>query len=156
MSERTPITNKAATLAGTLPGTQEVVPVETALNLEHQLNQALKGEHPSQNQRPISGDHPDITRNYHGGNPESKEANNRTNKERDRAAILQFLLTVPDATCDEFEQKSGMKHQTASARFSELKREQLIVPTSKRPTRTGSPAQAFCHHTRRFTRPQAS
>ena len=92
----------------------------------------------------------DICRNYHGGNPESEEANLRANnnKGRDRTRIYLYLEDCPEgATCDRIEVELGMSHQTASARCSELLREGL-VRRKPRPgggyqrssTRTGSPA----------------
>jgi predicted transcriptional regulator len=85
----------------------------------------------------------DITRNYHGGNPESEAANLRTNKSRDRAAIIAEVASRGDrgATCSEIELATGLSHQTASARCSELKRDGvLVVSGERRPTQTGSMA----------------
>lgn len=85
----------------------------------------------------------DICARNHRGNECSKQANRVTSKSLDRLRILHHLRTVTDATCDEVELALEMNHQTCSARFSELKREGIIVPTVKRATRTGCKAQAW-------------
>ena len=85
----------------------------------------------------------DITARYHGGNPQSVAANAVTDKLHDRNRIMQFLATVEDATCDEVELALNMSHQTASARFSELKLQGLIMPTTTRATRSGAMARAY-------------
>jgi Fic family protein len=65
----------------------------------------------------------DICENYHQGNPESVEANRRTQKSRDARRILHYLWAHPEGTtCDQIEVALGMIHQTASARCSELLR----------------------------------
>lgn len=70
----------------------------------------------------------DICENYHGGNPESYEANEATSKFRDQQRIKATLLAIgPDgATCDELEDALALPHQTASARCSELLRDGAI------------------------------
>ena len=85
----------------------------------------------------------DICRNYHGGDENSENANGMTNKQKDRLAIMAHLETVEDATCDEVEVALGMKHQTCSARFSEMKKDGEIYPTERRKTRSGCTAQAW-------------
>ncbi len=84
----------------------------------------------------------DITRNYHGGNTESVEANKRAgiNKSRDRWRIVEFMVTRGryGATCYEAEEALGMSHQTCSARFSDLKKDRVLsVNGIRRPTNTG-------------------
>ena len=96
----------------------------------------------------------DITRNYHGGNPQSEKANKRTRKTRDRATLVVFLhmCGLHGATCDEAEIATGLSHQTCSARFSDLKKDNVIIEIGEtRLTRSGSPA-AVCVLTR-FTQP---
>ncbi len=85
----------------------------------------------------------DVCANRHGGNVNSRAANVLTDKARDTAAIIAFLRRVPDATCDEVEVALSMKHQTCSARFSDLKKGTLLLPTQRRPTRSGCMAQAY-------------
>lgn len=87
----------------------------------------------------------DICENRHGGNPESEGANvaAASGKHRDRSIILQHLDQVGDATCDEVEVALGMRHQTCSARFSELKARGEIVAVGKRVTRTGCKATVY-------------
>jgi hypothetical protein len=82
----------------------------------------------------------DITRNYHGGNPQSQAANQRTNKLRDRARVTRYLhpLGLRGATCDEAIVALDLDHQTCSARFSDLKKDKVIFETGeKRLTRKG-------------------
>lgn len=89
----------------------------------------------------------DITENYHGGNRESKAAFKRLKREVaekdmqfiERAAVRQGERGI---TCDEAERILGMKHQTCSARFSEMvKEKRLIRSDDVRPTRSGCPAR---------------
>lgn len=75
-------------------------------------------------------DDDDITRNYHGGNPRSIAANPRgMAKSRDRKRIVEFLYGcgTHGAICEEAETALGLKHQTCSARFSDLKKDRVIV-----------------------------
>jgi DNA-binding transcriptional ArsR family regulator len=83
----------------------------------------------------------DVTANYHGGNPISEAANVRATRGKgaDRLAIMHLLRACPEGlTCDELEQQLGMRHQTVSARLTELKKDKLVVVTGLRRTRTGS------------------
>jgi hypothetical protein len=88
------------------------------------------------------------TLNYHRGNPESRAAKelSRRNAERDRTRILRLagIRGGVGVTCDEVERLLGLSHQTCSARFSELKRDKLLVPTQlRRPTRSGAQARVM-------------
>jgi hypothetical protein len=87
----------------------------------------------------------DITRNYHRGNPRSKEANSRANKAKQRAAIIEFGVQrgTHGFTCDEAEVALGMSHQSCSARCSELKRDRVVLIFGKRLTRTGCKADVL-------------
>ena len=89
----------------------------------------------------------DITRNYHGGNHESVEANPLdTDKTRMRLRILRLIrCTGPfGATSDEVEQATGISHQSCSARFTELKaRGDLTDSGMKRKTRNGRNARVW-------------
>jgi len=90
----------------------------------------------------------DITQNHHRGNPESVAAKkiSRFNAERDRTRILRLVGIRGDEglTCDEAERLLSLSHQTCSARFSELKRDKLLVPTGNlRPTRSGAKARVM-------------
>lgn len=83
----------------------------------------------------------DITANYHGGNELSVEANKKAQpaKERDRGKIVDLLMHEPTGmTCDEIEVRLNLKHQTASARLTELKRDGLVFVWGRRKTPTGS------------------
>ena len=72
----------------------------------------------------------DVCANNHGGNAESIAANLRTNKAADREAILQFMSERPgrESYVKEIIRELGLKHQTASARLSDLKAEGAIEP----------------------------
>ena len=85
----------------------------------------------------------DICANRHGGDAQSKAANARTNKERDKSRIMEWLDVVEDQTCEEVSIGLGMPYTTASARFSDLKRARLIEPTERRKTRSGCTAMAW-------------
>jgi predicted transcriptional regulator len=85
----------------------------------------------------------DICFTHHGGNAESVSANLCTDKERDRARILSHLRSVGEATCDEVEIALNIKHQTCSARMSEMKRDGMIVPGQRKRTSSGCWAQAW-------------
>lgn len=86
----------------------------------------------------------DLCAGRHGGEANSAEANRRTDKARDRAQIIAYLRGIrTDAICDDIERFLGLSHQTASARWSELKRDGIITPTVRRATRSGSMAQAW-------------
>lgn len=74
------------------------------------------------------GKYDDICRNYHGGNPESDEANLATRKAKDAARIIIYLLSHDGGlTCDELEDALGLQHQTCSARCAELKRDKIVI-----------------------------
>jgi Fic family protein len=89
----------------------------------------------------------DITANYHGGNPESVEAFESFSVERmesDRARIVRLTIVrgKHGLTCDEAERLLGLKHQTCSARFTDLVKDGRLTRTEeRRPTRSGCPAR---------------
>jgi hypothetical protein len=90
----------------------------------------------------------DITRNYHRGNPQSIAAaqNNQGNAARQRQRILAIAAQRggQGITCDEAEHLLNLPHQSCSARFSELKRDGLLLPTLfTRQTRNGSNARVM-------------
>lgn len=95
----------------------------------------------------------DTTERYHGGNKFSTAANKKTghNKEKDFARIKDFVRSQKrGATSYEVEVALDMRHQTCSARFTDLKTEKhkhFLRPLLNgagtqvtRPTDTGSPA----------------
>lgn len=93
-------------------------------------------------------DDDDVTANYHRGNPYSVEAHEsiKAAKEAGQRLVRRMLEETYRAdglSCDEFEVITGMIHQSASARFSELKRDGVIVEITKRPTRRGRAAAVF-------------
>lgn len=93
-------------------------------------------------------DDDDITRNYHGGNEESKAAKELSKltayADRRRILALAAIRGVYGVTCDEAERLLSLPHQTCSARFSELKRDGDLVPTEiTRPTRHKAQARVM-------------
>jgi hypothetical protein len=85
----------------------------------------------------------DITENYHRGNQYSQAAHKRAKRSKagDLMRILKVLFENPRGlTCDEVEVLLGMRHQTCSARFTDMKKFNWIVKCGSRLTRTGSPA----------------
>lgn len=79
----------------------------------------------------------DVCENHHGGNPRSVEARQSTNVKRDRDRILEWVAKrgTYGAICYEVEVALGMRHQTASPRFSDLKDDGSIVANGEqRPT----------------------
>lgn len=82
----------------------------------------------------------DICANHHGDNPESLAAAATTHAARDRKLVLDQLrhAGTRGMTCDELEQVLNLRHQTCSARCSELKRDGIVVTNGqRRKTRTG-------------------
>lgn len=84
----------------------------------------------------------DICFNRHGGNPESIAANKAVapSKQKQLAIVLQALKELGAGTCEQVEIKTGMKHQTCSARFSDLKRLNKIVFVGQGKTLSGCSA----------------
>jgi hypothetical protein len=90
----------------------------------------------------------DITSNYHGGNAQSIEAHVSiiSLKDKARAAICRLARHRGSIglVCDEAERALGLSHQSCSARFTELKRDGLLIPTDRfRKTRSGRNARVF-------------
>lgn len=81
-------------------------------------------------------DRSDITESRHGGNPESQEAFESVKADSSslRKRIWTFIHArgQEGATVDEIESASGLRHQTVSARVSELKAMKLLVPSGER------------------------
>lgn len=87
----------------------------------------------------------DPTKGRHQGNKQSIGAHRSivSNKLQDFGRILDHLKTCGDAgaTCDEIEVALGLKHQTASARCSQLKSQGIIYEAGdRRLTRSQRPA----------------
>lgn len=53
------------------------------------------------------------------------------------------LIKSEPITCDELEERSGLKHQTASARVNELMRAGRIASVGTRKTRSGRKANVW-------------
>jgi predicted HTH transcriptional regulator len=89
----------------------------------------------------------DITRNYHGGDPQSEAANldTQSRKRGNRLWIISIYFPDYDFTCWEIEKLTKLSHQTVSSRITELKKSGILVATGeKRPTNTGSMATVYC------------
>ena len=91
---------------------------------------------------------PDITRNFHRGNAESMAAHASTpaaERRKQRARVLAFIASQGQsgATSDEAELALSLPHQACSARFTELKKDALIVPAGQRVTRSGRKARVW-------------
>lgn len=69
-----------------------------------------------------------------------------------RLAIARYIddQRSDGATCDEVEVALNMRHQSCSARITELRKSDAIKSIGKRPTRTGSNAAVYV--TPRFAR----
>jgi len=92
---------------------------------------------------------PDITRNYHGDNPESLEASQSLDHMKALVRIqVETLLAVAGPrglTCDEIEAKIGGSHQAVSPRLTELLAKGLVQRGERRLTRSGRYARALVH-----------
>jgi len=86
----------------------------------------------------------DICRANHGGNEASEAAHedNIPNAEAQRRTILALIQAAgaQGLTCDEIEVSTGLPHQSASARCSELKKAGKVRERGWRQTRRGSKA----------------
>jgi len=91
----------------------------------------------------------DICENRHGGNHESVSAFQSTPEDERRfmrERIYRYALRKGDAgiTTDEISMKAGLAPNCISGRISELKRDGLLVETSRhRKTRLGRPARVI-------------
>lgn len=78
---------------------------------------------------------PDITRRRHRARPTSEAANRRVepHKSELRDRLVSYLRLHPTGrTCKELSNELPMAYTTASARLSELKRDDLVVVTGER------------------------
>ena len=85
----------------------------------------------------------DTTENFHRGDAYSTAAHEsiKDGKERDFTRILIVLRDHPDGlTCEEVEIELGMKHQTCSARFTDMKKLGWIIWCGERQTESGRTA----------------
>ena len=88
----------------------------------------------------------DVCRNRHGGADTSVEAFRKSDLTRARKLVFGTIAEsgARGITCEEIELKTGMKHQTASARITELRKMNLIVDTwIRRPTTSGCSARVY-------------
>lgn len=88
----------------------------------------------------------DPTANYHGGDPYSTAAHDsvKAHKAALRQWVFDIIAAAPEGmTSDEVEVKTGLPHQTCSARFTELKKAGRIVARGSRPTRSGRMAAVY-------------
>jgi hypothetical protein len=83
----------------------------------------------------------DITSSHHGGNRCSEEANADVTpfKSTQRFMCLRLVAQYSPhgISCDEIERVSGLKHQSAGARMTELKSDGLIFRIGYGKTRSG-------------------
>ena len=84
----------------------------------------------------------DITYNYHGGHPMSMDAHDSivASKQSVRDRIVEYLQDHGPHTCDALEVALNLRHQTCSARVTELKAEGRIVERGRAATRSGRSA----------------
>jgi response regulator of citrate/malate metabolism len=89
----------------------------------------------------------DVCQNYHGNADTSKAAHAafpEGSKETLRVVVFRAISEKGEATCDELEQRTGLSHQTCSARITELVIESKIIDTGRRrTTRAGRPARVY-------------
>lgn len=89
----------------------------------------------------------DICQNYHGGVAESLEANADIAPLKSvlRARVYACIKrhTPGGIHCEAVEREEGLKHQTASARVSELLAADLIVIVGRTTTSSGSAARLY-------------
>lgn len=91
----------------------------------------------------------DITRHKHRDNQESREAYESLQPEvlnnmRLRVYNVVRARGLEGATTYEITEATGMRHQTVSARASELRKTGYLVPTkARRPTSSGRPARVL-------------
>lgn len=88
----------------------------------------------------------DICSTKHGGSPTSTAAHrrlgpNRRMSMRERIAHMIMACGASGATCEEVELRFNMKHQTASARISELKRDLVIRDSGRKRATVGGDLQ---------------
>lgn len=105
---------------------------------------SLEENHTPQTTNPARSPLPkDICEYYHKGNEHSEIANRMVAKVAQRRLILEALERRGEASCEELEVLTFLKHQSASARVSELKRDGLIVICGVSRTRSGSPCALY-------------
>lgn len=81
----------------------------------------------------------DVCAARHKGNENSIAANPAfEQKVKQRRLITEALERVGEATCEKLEDLTFSKHQSVSARISELHRDGLIVKCGRGKTRSGS------------------
>ena len=74
----------------------------------------------------------DITSNYHKGNNNSRDANQKRSRQLRQKVFAYILSRKRGATVYEICQALGLKHQTASARATELKAAGSVVDSGER------------------------
>lgn len=87
----------------------------------------------------------DITAGYHQGDSFSRLAHQSIvgDKAKLQAEVLKHIRLLGSATSDDVENMTGLSHQTVSARMTELKALNAIVPAEHKKTRSGRSAQAW-------------
>lgn len=91
----------------------------------------------------------DICKNRHGGADTSVAANESaapSARKIQRDRILEFIRSknAEGVTCEEVEQALGLRHQTASARIAELRRDdEIAIQPVRRATKSGCTARVY-------------
>lgn len=100
-----------------------------------------------------SDDDDDPTRNFHRGNRQSKQAFNDTPgkvRTRQRMIIAEFVRKrgAHGATSEEAETILKMRHQTCSARFTDLKKAGVLIESERRRRTSSGRWAAVCVHSK--------
>ena len=90
---------------------------------------------------PYEGEFPPYVRG--SGTSYAAAASVRSKSAAMRHQIIALLEERGGLTCDEVEVILELRHQTASARFAELRRDGLISKVGERPTRSGRKADVM-------------
>ena|SRR3990167_1207979 len=88
----------------------------------------------------------DICAGRHGGADTSADAHQSTSaadRETLRRRVLEFVATHAGATCENVEDALGLAHQSASARLSELLKENRIEIIGKGVTRSNRSCRTY-------------
>jgi hypothetical protein len=88
----------------------------------------------------VARDDDDICANKHGGNPNSRAANRRTDKAKGEARVYAHIWSfgLRGITRDRCEIDLNMGRSTVTARVADMKKRGTVIDTDrKEPTRTG-------------------
>lgn len=85
----------------------------------------------------------DVCASRHGGNPESAEAHESVKPSKTQLHRLILATLGNGMTCEEIDRQLGLKHQTASARISELRAQDAVTIIGRRATSSGRWASVY-------------